>query len=286
MAKILPAGQHYGTFLTKWSSGTQMVCRIEYQAGSKFKEHGNERASVVFIERGYQTKSFGRSELQLFRGSMLLIPPSYLQVDRFESNTTVLAAEIPGSLLAELRTYGIVLHQHIQIAECDAIPFRNRLRRELVQADDLSGLIFESIFAELFVNAVRRTRQEQRPPVPRMLRVRDLLHDCMSETPKLREIAAAIDVHPSQLSRDFRRCFGISPGEYLRHLRLEHAARQIEETTKPLAKIAADLGFADQAHLSRVFKQHKGLSPSAYRGSTSFKQALRKAARNTLSATS
>ncbi len=244
-----------------------MVCSIEYQAGSRYSEHGNERASVVFVEKGRQTKSFGRNMLHLSSGSMLFIPPSYLQVDRFESNTVVLAAEIPSSLLEELCSYGVVLRDYIQIADCDADALRHRMRRELLQADDLSGLIFEAIFADLLIHLVRRSRREERMAATRMLKVRDLLDDCISESSRLRDIAAAVNIHPSQLSRDFRRCFGITPGEYLRRLRLEQVVRLIEEISQPLAEIAAALGFADQAHLSRVFKQYKGLSPSKYRNS-------------------
>ncbi len=265
MATILPAGQHHGTFLTKWSSRTQLVCRIEYQGGSTYEEHGNERASILFIEKGMHTKNFGRSTLHLPRGSMLLIPPSYLQVDSFERNTVILAAEIPAELMGELCEYGIVLHDHIQISTCDAAPLKSRLQRELSQADELSGLIFESILAELVVDVVRKTRHAMRTATSRMLQARDLLHDRMSEPLRLREIAAAVEVHPSQLSRDFRRSFGTTPGEYLRRLRHEHVARKIEETFKPLAEIAADSGFADQSHLSRSFKQYNGLSPSRYR---------------------
>ncbi len=265
MAKILPAGHHHGTFLKKWSSCTHMVCRIEYPGRSTYGEHGNERASVVFIEKGVHIKRFGRSVLHLGPGSMLLIPPSYLQVDHFESNTIVLAAEIPTNLLKELCNHGVVLHDHIQIANSDALLIRDRLRRELLEADDLSGMIFEGIFAELVIHSARRSWRKEKSPASRMLQVRDLLHDCVFDSPRLREIAAAVDIQPSRLSRDFRRCFGTTPGEYLRRLRLEHATREIEETTKSLAEIAAASGFADQAHLSRAFKRYKGFSPSRHR---------------------
>ncbi|HET9100531.1 MAG TPA: AraC family transcriptional regulator [Acidobacteriaceae bacterium] len=266
MATILPAGQHHGTFLTKWSSETQLVCRIKYQGGSTYEEHGNERASIVFIEKGMHTKRFGRSTLHLPRGSMLLIPPSYLQVDSFEWNTVILAAEIPAELMQQLRDYGVVLHDHVQISACDAAPLRNRLQQELRKPDELSGLVFEAIIAEFVVDAVRKTRREKRTATSRMQQARDLLHDRMSEPLRLRDVAAALEVHPSQLSRDFRRSFGTTPGEYLRRLRHQYATRQIEETSKPLAEIAANSGFADQAHLSRAFKRYNGFSPSRYRG--------------------
>lgn len=54
-------------------------------------------------------------------------------------------------------------------------------------------------------------------------------------------------------------------GEYLRRLRVESAWRQLAITDKPLSVIALDAGFADQAHLTRVFESLMGVTPGAYR---------------------
>ena len=267
-AKILPAGRHYGTLLNQWSSEDQMVCRIEYRRGSQYDEHGNERASVFFIERGCNKKKFGKKSLELLQGSMLLIPPSCLHADRFESNTSVLAAEIPVAVLQGLQEYGAVLHDPVLVAEYEARAFQVRLRRELLAPDELSGLVFEGLFSDLLVSAVRKSKIEDRRPVPWLLRSRDLLHDRVHEPLQLREIASEVNVHPARLSRDFKRTFGLSPGEYLRCLRIELATQRIEGTDESLAEIAATFGFADQAHLSRVFRKQMGLSPSRYRTAT------------------
>lgn len=245
-----------------------MVCRIEYRDGSSYEEHGNERASILFVEDGRLLKTFGRKTLTVPRDSMLLIPPSYLQIDKFESNTVLLAAEIPEHLLAELLSHGVTLHDHVQIADCDVPQFRSRLTRELRHPDDLSGLIFPAIFTEILAHAARKRRWEEPRPALWLRKARELLHDRMLEPLRLREIADAVEVDPGQLSRAFRQSFGASPGEYLRRLRVEHAAREIEQTTKPIAEIAAGSGFSDQAHLSRVFKQYRGISPSKFRDLT------------------
>ena len=78
-------------------------------------------------------------------------------------------------------------------------------------------------------------------------------------------LAQAVGVHPVTLARGFRRTYGCSVGEYLRHLRIVEAARQLHDTDLPLASIATSAGFADQSHFSNVFKQQTGLSPSAFR---------------------
>ena len=63
----------------------------------------------------------------------------------------------------------------------------------------------------------------------------------------------------------FRRQKGCTVGEYVRHLRVDFALRQLSETENSLSDIAAAGGFADHSHLTRTFKAHLGLTPSEYR---------------------
>jgi AraC family transcriptional regulator len=53
--------------------------------------------------------------------------------------------------------------------------------------------------------------------------------------------------------------------DYVRRLRVEHARRELMTTSRSLADIAHSAGFADQAHLSRVFRQLTGVTPGAFR---------------------
>jgi AraC family transcriptional regulator len=72
-------------------------------------------------------------------------------------------------------------------------------------------------------------------------------------------------VHPVHLAREFRRAFGCTPAEYVRHRRVELAALLARTTSRPLAEIAAACGFVDQSHLTRAFARRFATSPAAYR---------------------
>ena len=52
---------------------------------------------------------------------------------------------------------------------------------------------------------------------------------------------------------------------FLTTIRLENACRRLQATNDTLAAIAGACGFCSEYHLSRVFKQHFGLSPREYR---------------------
>jgi AraC-like DNA-binding protein len=76
---------------------------------------------------------------------------------------------------------------------------------------------------------------------------------------------AATDLHASVtvLARAFARDFGIPPHAYVIGRRLDLARDRILDG-EPLAVVAADLGFADQAHLTRAFKRFLGTTPGRF----------------------
>lgn len=63
-----------------------------------------------------------------------------------------------------------------------------------------------------------------------------------------------------------KRCIGLPPLAVLRRYRLQEAAQRLhEDPGLSVAEVAADLGYADQAHLSAGFSRVLGLAPSGYR---------------------
>jgi YesN/AraC family two-component response regulator len=80
------------------------------------------------------------------------------------------------------------------------------------------------------------------------------------------EVADALQVNPTYLSREFARYFDdLSFSEYIRKLRIDKALHLLDATAYSLGEIAYLTGFSDQSHFTRIFKQHTGQSPSAYR---------------------
>ncbi len=77
--------------------------------------------------------------------------------------------------------------------------------------------------------------------------------------------ATAIGSSPTSVARAFSTAFGIAPHTYLLGRRLE-AARDRILRGQPLADIAAEVGFVDQAHLTRRFGQFLGTTPGRFRG--------------------
>jgi AraC-like DNA-binding protein len=75
--------------------------------------------------------------------------------------------------------------------------------------------------------------------------------------------AAELKSGSTQLARAFADAFGIAPHAYVIGRRLD-AARDRILAGRPLADVAADVGFHDQAHLTHRFKSFLGTTPGRF----------------------
>jgi len=65
--------------------------------------------------------------------------------------------------------------------------------------------------------------------------------------------------------REFKEASGMTLGRYLNRVRMSHALELLEESRESIAGIASRLGFSDQSHFDRRFRQTFGMTPSQHR---------------------
>lgn len=78
-------------------------------------------------------------------------------------------------------------------------------------------------------------------------------------------LAAECGLSTRHFSRAFRQSFGAPPHQFLLHKRVELAKRMMLMSPSALQQIAADCGFANQSHFSRVFASVVGVGPAQWR---------------------
>jgi AraC-like DNA-binding protein len=100
--------------------------------------------------------------------------------------------------------------------------------------------------------------------LPALERARGFLAGACTRVVASRELEAVTGLSRYELARQFRIVYGTSPYRFLLMRRLEHVRSRLGGGAA-LAGIAAEAGFADQAHLSRRFKAAYGLTPGHYR---------------------
>ena len=99
------------------------------------------------------------------------------------------------------------------------------------------------------------------PALERARAYLDAEHDRVVRSAELEQVTG---LSRYELARQFRRAYGTSPYRYLLMRRLDRA-RVALAGDQPLADLAAELGFADQAHFTRMFKAAFGMAPARHR---------------------
>ena len=77
-------------------------------------------------------------------------------------------------------------------------------------------------------------------------------------------VAEMTDVSPSYLTALFHKNLQISPGEYIRRMKLQESKQMIRENSMNFTEIAAALQYSTVHHFSRQFKEKFGITPSEY----------------------
>ena len=131
-------------------------------------------------------------------------------------------------------------------------------------ADHLAHSIAIRLFT-LGTAKKQRTRPEA-SGLPRHLlaRVTERMHD-LSSNLDLQSLAAETGYSRSHFLRLFRAATGCAPHHYLLQLRLKRAQELMRQERASLIDIAAACGFSSHAHMSRLFRQMIGLTPTDYR---------------------
>jgi AraC family transcriptional regulator len=93
---------------------------------------------------------------------------------------------------------------------------------------------------------------------------RRVLND-LSEDHSVERIAALCGLSRSHFEKAFKTSLGAPPHRWLVRQRVQRAAEMLEQTHERIGLIALNCGFADQSHLTRVFRMMVGLSPAAWR---------------------
>jgi AraC-like DNA-binding protein len=98
-----------------------------------------------------------------------------------------------------------------------------------------------------------------------ILRVRAYIDSNLHRAIQIRDLSAVARRSPAHFSRKFKLAVGEPPHAYVVRRRLERACHLMMTSASSLSEIALSVGFSDQAHLCRLFRQAFGQSPANWR---------------------
>ena len=98
-----------------------------------------------------------------------------------------------------------------------------------------------------------------------LLPVAQYIETHYSEKISMMKMADLAGLSSTHFNRRFRQLLRVTPSHYLRSVRVQAAQRLLTTTSRTLTEISVDVGFTDQSHLTRRFREVTGMTPTAWR---------------------
>jgi AraC-like DNA-binding protein len=182
------------------------------------------------------------------------------------------------------------LLQYIAFMELDT-------EADMELANDLEALVgegqvhrlgdrYHALFAQLSRHSLSKDERERRAASARLMaflyevqidthrgsrshpaieQALDFMRSHVNAAYGLDELVAELGLNKSYFIRMFRRSIGVPPMKYAMSLKMNAAADLLRTTTEPVAAVAARVGFDDEYHFAKRFKQWSGTAPGRYR---------------------
>jgi AraC family transcriptional regulator len=239
-----------------------LVSSMRFSPDVSLERHRHPQATVAIVLAGGFAGTYRSGERDCAARSVIVEPAGELHGNRFgRAETTILSLSLRADRLGPAVEAAAGRFRHGRDAFAELIA--RRAARELDRPDDVTPLAVEAAALELMARIARTARHEGRPAW--LAEARDFLHDRYADSLSLVEVAEAVGVEPERLARAFRRTFGEPLAGYLRRIRVEAAAQILAATDLPISRVAGDVGFADQSHLTRWFGRYLDTTPARYR---------------------
>jgi AraC family transcriptional regulator len=259
---ILNKGEYTGEIVQRREiDGSTITNTLYSEKESTSDWHYHENLHISFVFQGGKAETKNKSLYTAKDGSIFFYHAE--EMHRWISNR-------PSSKSANIEISNSFLKQYdlnafdIQNAIASNISAKTlilKMQNELLFEDQNSLSSLQTLLLDLV-----GTQAEGIQSHPKWVStLRQLLHDQWNEVQSLTEISLIVGAHPVTISKNFRKYFGCTLGEYQRKLKIEKSIALIKDPDLSLSEVAFQCGFADQSHFIRNFKTLTGFLPKEYR---------------------
>lgn len=147
------------------------------------------------------------------------------------------------------------------------------LKTELQSDTGSSRLYVETMVNALAVHLSRRYSTQKSMireassglPQYKLKAVLSYIYGALDQELSLNELAAVVQISPHYFATLFKQSTGLTPHQYVIKCRIERAKQLLVKQELNIAAIAQSVGFQNQSHFTRVFRQYTAITPRAYR---------------------
>ena len=242
----------------------------EMEPGFLFPGESTPSVKLTYVDQGQIHSVADGLDMVLQRGDLVIYGPGqwhmqYADMDQAPRFITV-TFQTSNADLSPLLGRKITLPQDLTI-----------LLQKCLQAQDLASILSRDIITvsmELLILLLleRQAAPAQTLKTPYALhseneiirRAQQFVSAHVRQKLSVPLVARRVDVSPSYLTALFHKHLGISPGEYIRRVKLQESKHLIREGKLNFTEIAAALNYSTVHHFSRQFKEKFGITPTDY----------------------
>ncbi|MGC5699085.1 AraC family transcriptional regulator [Pseudomonas sp. NFXW11] len=241
-----------------------------------YNRHAHQQFSIGSITAGHSTYLSGHTQCRVSAGTLVLMNPGVVHacnpIDNQPWSYRMLYVDTPW--LTALQ------HELGFSPQLDFRPFAETHSRDPQLFTELQQLYQalvnpenDTLHKHSAVVAFFSELQQRLNPAPssprysnhKLERAAHFIRQHCTEPLDLAQICQAAQLSASYLIRAFKQQYGLAPHAYLVNQRVQYAQARLRQGAA-IAEVAQAAGFADQAHLQRVFKQHLAATPGQYQG--------------------
>ncbi|MDJ0594484.1 MAG: helix-turn-helix domain-containing protein [Pleurocapsa sp. MO_226.B13] len=215
---------------------------------------------------------------QYSQGDIVIIPAGEI-FPRVRIDRQVPLLELflsPDSLLdgvGEIISPKVKLQSHFRLRDPLIQQMALALKTELETAEKDSRLYADAMATALGTHLLRRygvkksvVKEYQGGLTPSQLRtVVEYIQTHLDRDLNLSNVASLVHISPHYFASLFKQSTQLSPHKYITQCRLEKAKTLLRQRDLPIALICQEVGFKNQSHFTRAFRQHFQITPKAYR---------------------
>jgi|TARA_B110000238_G_C16123813_1_gene438313 AraC family transcriptional regulator len=256
----LKTGEFYGTHYQKSAFENLIITDTEY-THSKVDWHYHENPYFTYLLQGKLFESNKKESYYLEPGNLLFHnwqdahynrkPPEFTRGFHIElnedwfSNFDIQITDFEGS---------INLKNPI---------IKNLMNKVFIESkinDQYSNISIEAFLIDIF-STIKENKEKYYKNPTWVKKLQELLVEEQIDY-SLKNLSSILDIHPIHLSREFKRYFGTSLGNYIRLLKLNKAFYLITSNKFSMTEICYQCGFYDQSHFITNFKQIYNTTPT------------------------
>lgn len=243
----------------------------EKEKGFIFPGEAHRPLELTYVDKGAIHSVADGVDLLLNQGDLVLYASDQWHMQYAEEDVS--ASYITISFDLEGDCPESLFNQKFAIPQ-SAVPMLQRLLREQDRMDAYSEDMMLCYLQILLLTLLReqdnpsqvklRTTNAVNSENEIIRRAQQFISGHIREKLTVPVVARHVDVSPSYLTALFRKNLQISPGEYIRRVKLQESKQMIREDNMNFTEIAAVLQYSTVHHFSRQFKDKFGITPTEY----------------------